>query len=82
MAVTSPLNGKTGELLRFVAGLALAGLVSYFTAMQALSVQIAEVRKVEEAHFDELKRAVERVDGQLLRVNDYLLRLVEQEHKR
>lgn len=76
--MTSPWNGKTGEVVRFVIGLGLAGLVSYFTAMQTLSVQIAEVRKVEEAHFDELKRAIERIDGQQQRTNEFLLRLVTQ----
>jgi hypothetical protein len=39
-----PLNGKTGEWLRYIGGLILAGLVAYFTAQNTLNLQIASLK--------------------------------------
>lgn len=49
-------NGKSSELLKWVLGLVLAGLVSYFTTTSTMSERIAEVKATEEAHFQELLR--------------------------
>jgi hypothetical protein len=35
------LNGKTGEYVRWVLALALAGLVSYFTSIGAVQTRVA-----------------------------------------
>ena len=39
--MSSPLNGKTGEVLRWAIGIGLAGLVYYFTGMGAVQTRIA-----------------------------------------
>lgn len=39
-----PLNGKTGEVVRWVIGLAVAVLVSYFTAENATNLRISDVK--------------------------------------
>lgn len=47
-----PLNGKTGEVLRFVAVSAVAGLVAYFTAIGTLQTRVSvtetEIRQIRE----------------------------------
>lgn len=58
----SGLNGKTGELLRWVVGLVLAALVSYFTAMGTLQSQLAVVTERETNHYLELLRRLDRIE--------------------
>lgn len=55
--MTSPLNGKTGEVLRWVAMLVLAGLVSYFTTTGALATRMA----VAESRIDRLSEDIREI---------------------
>lgn len=50
--------GKT-DLLKWLLGLALASIVSYFTAINAMNEKIAEVREREDNHFAEVLRRLE-----------------------
>lgn len=53
-------NGRrNGEVWWRLAGLALAGLVAYFTAIGAIQVEVNEIKTTENAHFAELLRRVE-----------------------
>jgi predicted ribosomally synthesized peptide with SipW-like signal peptide len=72
-----PLNGKTGEWVRLLIAMAVAGTVAYFTAqteierrMTQTDGQVAAVKALEQAHFEEvqrslirIERAVERIEG-------------------
>lgn len=52
------LNGKSGEILRWLLMLALSGMVAYYTSMNAMSQQIAVTQTTERAHFDEMQRTL------------------------
>lgn len=52
-------NGKTGEFIRYVAGLALAGLVAYFTTVGTMNRELGEVRTKQEQNFEELLRRLD-----------------------
>lgn len=63
------LNGKTGEVLRWVIGGIVTVLISYYSAQQATSNRIASVEatigKVEskvESNFGELQRTLGRIE--------------------
>lgn len=65
----NPLNGHTGEMLRYVIGLALAALVAYFTAQTKTEREMAETkgevaanRTLEQAHFEEIQRTLKMMD--------------------
>jgi len=68
MSNLSHANGKTGEWLRWIAGLALAALVSYFTAIGAMQSRIAVVEEREQNHYMELLRRLDSIDRKLDRV--------------
>lgn len=62
------MNGKTGEMLRWILGLALAAIVSYFTALGALQSKVAVVEEREQNHYNEVRRLLETMDIKLDRV--------------
>ena len=53
------LNGKTGEFIRYIAGLALAGLVAYFTTIGTMNRELGEVRTKQDENFNELLRRLD-----------------------
>jgi hypothetical protein len=53
------LNGKTGEVLRWLLGLAGAALISYFTAQGAIEQRVTAVETKEGAHFEEVIRRMD-----------------------
>lgn len=55
----SGLNGKTGEVLRWVLGLAAAVLVAYYTAIGAINSDIAALKAKQESQFGEVLRRLE-----------------------
>lgn len=56
------INGRTGEYVRWMLGLALAGLVAYFTALGTLQAQLAVVVERERNHYDEIIRRLDRIE--------------------
>ena len=59
------LNGKIGEYLRTVLALALAGLVSYYTALGAMQAQLAVIIERERNHYDEIIRRLDRIENKV-----------------
>lgn len=59
------LNGKTGEYLRAVLALALAGLVSYYTTLGVMQAQLAVVIERERNHYDEIIRRLDRIENKV-----------------
>ncbi len=55
-------NGKTGEWLRWVLSMALAGIVSYFTAQGAIQSRVAVVEERELNHYGEMIRRLDRIE--------------------
>ncbi|MGH9253671.1 MAG: hypothetical protein ACRD3C_03785 [Vicinamibacterales bacterium] len=53
------LNGKTGEFLRWVLGLAAACVVAYFTTISAMKQEITRVEERENNHFEEVLRRLD-----------------------
>lgn len=53
------VNGKTGEYIRYVFGLILAGLIAYFTTLGTINQAVTEVRERENNHFSEVLRRLE-----------------------
>lgn len=69
------LNGKTGEYIRYVIGLGLAGLVAYYTAIgtlrESVSVvngRVGVVEQREQGHFDEVLRRLDRIERTMERI--------------
>lgn len=60
--MSGPLNGRTGEFLRWVIGLVLAGLVAYFTAIGSIRERVGNIDTREQSHFDEVQRTLIRMD--------------------
>lgn len=58
-------NGKSNAILRWLAGLVLAAIVSYFTAISAITERIAVVEERENNHYMELLRRLDRIELKL-----------------
>lgn len=52
------LNGKTGEVLRWLIGMAAAALISYFTAQSAIEQRVTAVETRQSAQYEDLQRQV------------------------
>lgn len=64
--MTAPsLNGKTGEYIRWIVGMGLAGIVAYFTVLGALQSQLAVVVERERNHYDEIIRRLDRIENKV-----------------
>ena len=56
------MNGKTGEIIRYVIGLGLAAIVAYFTALGSVQTSVAVIDSREQQHFDEIQRGLQRIE--------------------
>lgn len=52
------LNGRTGEIVRWILGGVFAALVAYYTAQGAMQERLRAVEVQQEAQFGELQRAL------------------------
>ncbi len=73
--MTGSLNGRTGEMVRWVAGLVLAGLIAYLTAqtqiehrMTTTDGNVAGIKTLEQAHFEEVQRSLVRIERAIERI--------------
>lgn len=57
MAEVFGINGKTGELVRWLLGIVTAALISYYTALGAIENRVTAVETKQEAQFGELQRS-------------------------
>jgi ribosomal protein S17 len=73
------MNGWTGEALRWVVSLILAGVVSYFTTIGSMKSEIAIVVERESNHYTELLRRLERIERKLDDQRDYGFRFQGQQ---
>ncbi len=71
------MNGKTGEVLRWAFGMVMAAVVAYFTGQIATERRFAAIESrvesraaVEQQHFEEIQRALTRIEGQLIRLEE------------
>lgn len=53
------LNGKTGEVLRWILGLVLAVVVAYYTAIGAINSDISAIKAKQESQFGEVLRRLD-----------------------
>ena len=63
-----PLNGKTGEYVRYLIGMGIAALVAYFTAQGALQERVSKVETLEQSHFEEVQRSLQRIERFMERI--------------
>lgn len=63
-------NGKTGEYIRYVMGLILAGIIAYFTTIGTLDKAVAQVREREDNHFSEVLRRLEILQQDIRELRD------------
>lgn len=61
-----PLNGRTGDMMRWAISLALAGVVAYFTAQNAANQRLTVV----ETDIRWMRTTLDKLDGRLERVID------------
>lgn len=64
------VNGKTGEWIRYIVGLLLAGVVAYFTAIGTIRQQIATVQEREVNHFEEVLRRLDILQQDIRELRD------------
>lgn len=57
--MAGPLNGKTGEVLRWVVGLVVTALVAYFTAQAKTGERLAVV----ETRWEEMQRRMNAIEN-------------------
>lgn len=69
------MNGKTGELVRYLIGIGVAAMVAYFTAqnqtehrLTQTDGQVAAIKALEEAHFQEVQRSLVRIERFMERI--------------
>lgn len=53
------LNGKTGEVLRWLVGIAAAAVVGYYTSIGAINSEIATIKAKQESQFSEVLRRLD-----------------------
>lgn len=52
------LNGRTGELLRWVGGLAMSAIVAYFSAQASVTNRLTAVETTQRLQFEEIQRSL------------------------
>ena len=62
------VNGRTGEMIRWVIALCITGIVSYYTAIGAIQSRIAVVEERELNHYGEMIRRLDRIEIKLDRM--------------
>lgn len=69
--VISPkTNGAAQEWLRWGLPLVISGIIAYFTAVGSMQAEVASIKALENAHFQELLRAVEDLKLQIRILSD------------
>lgn len=58
----NPLNGRTGEYLRWVLTIVVGAVVAYFSAVGAMQAQIAVLQERETNHYQELIKRLDRIE--------------------
>lgn len=53
------MNGKTGDYIRWLVGLALAAFIAYSTAMGAINSEVASIKAKQDSQFGEVLRRLE-----------------------
>lgn len=64
----SRFNGRTGEWIRWLGGMVVAGIVAYLTAMGAMQKQIAIIDTREQTRWEEVQRTLTRMEANYQRV--------------
>ncbi len=71
------LNGKTGEFIRYLLALVLAGTVAYFTAQNQIEHRltstdgdVAVIKTLEQSHFEEVQRSLTRIERAIERIEE------------
>lgn len=52
------LNGLTGELVRWVVGLAMSAIVAYFSAQASVTNRLTAVETTQRLQFEEIQRSL------------------------
>lgn len=66
-------NGKTGEVMRMAFFAIVSALVAYYTTLGTLQQRVAAIESTEKAHFEELMRAVSRIETDVRDVKRVLI---------
>lgn len=56
------LNGKTGEVVRWVLGGIAAALIAYYTAQGAITERLSAIEARQSAESSEMQRALARIE--------------------
>ena len=72
------LNGRTGDVMRWCIGLAVAGIVSYFTAQGAMQQRLSVVETTERLHYEATQRDLQDIKGSLFRQEDRWQRVLDE----
>lgn len=75
------LNGKTGEMLRWIASLGIGGIVAYYTAQGAMQKQLAIIDTREQTRWEEVQRRLGSIEASTQR-SEQLFREVLQDWSR
>jgi hypothetical protein len=79
--MSGTLNGRTGEMLRFVATLGIGGMVAYYTAQGAMQKQLAIIDTREQTRWEEVQRRLGTIEASTER-SEQMFRDVLQDWRR
>lgn len=63
-------NGKLVEAGKLFFGLVVAALVAYFTALNTIEQRVTRVETMEETHFQEVLRRLDRMENKIDKIED------------
>lgn len=70
------LNGKTGDLMRWLIGIAAAVLVSYFTAKGTTDQRLTKVETQSEERWQYVQQSLARIEGGLHRRDQEMQQII------
>lgn len=52
-------NGQTGEMVRWLVGVAAAAIVAYFTTINAIQAEVSAIKATQNSQFNEVLRRLD-----------------------
>jgi hypothetical protein len=74
--MAGPLNGRTGEVMRWCIGLAVAALVSYFTAQGTTNQRLTKVETEGAERWYYVQSSLTRIEGRLERRDQEMQQII------
>jgi hypothetical protein len=74
----SRFNGKTGEMVRYLLGVVVAVLASYYAAQNAINERLAVVETREQTRFEQNQQTLQRIERSVERIESDTRRTLDE----